>query len=122
MHLRTKPLEIPKGQVDPRHGEVVDAKLKAGDAIFFENRIFHTAAPNLSQRVSKVLIFGYAYRWMKQEVYLENPDPQLVAKSDPITRQLLGGCRDVDTPPWALGRWAERFGVQTQSPPWTVEV
>ena len=61
--------------------------MKAGDAIFFANRIFHTAAPNLSRRVSKVLIYGYAYRWMKQEVYLENSDPQLLANTDPITRQ-----------------------------------
>lgn len=121
-HLWTRPLEIPRGQVDPRHVEVVDIRLKAGDALFFENRVFHTAAPNLSDRVSKVLFYGYAYRWMKQEVYLENPDPQLLANTDPITRQLLGGYRDVDTPPWALGRWAKRFDVEPQSPPWTIDV
>ena len=74
-------------------------QLDAGDALFFENRIFHTAAPNLSNRTSKVLMYGYAYRWMKQEVYLENPDAGLLAKADPIMRQLLGGYRDVDTPP-----------------------
>jgi ectoine hydroxylase-related dioxygenase (phytanoyl-CoA dioxygenase family) len=121
-HLRTEPLAIPKGQLDPPDAEVCDLRLDAGDALFFENRIFHTAAPNRSDRTSKVLIYGYAYRWMKPEVYLETPDPQLLAKADPVTRQLLGEYRDVDTPPWALERWAKRHGVNPKPVPWMVEV
>jgi hypothetical protein len=66
-------------------------------------------------------MYGYAYRWMKQEVYLENPDQDMLAKADPIARQLLGGYRDVDTPPWALERWADRHGVRPKAVPWTVE-
>lgn len=121
-HRRESPLEIPKGDVDPRDVEVCDLKLNAGDALFFENRIFHTAAPNLSDRVSKVAIFGYAYRWMKQEVYLENPDMRALSMTNGILRQLLGGYRDVDTPPWALQRWARDNGVLQPTPPWAVEV
>ena len=121
-HLRTEPLAIPKGGVDPPDVEVCDLRLNAGDALFFENRIFHTAAPNRSNRVSKVLMYGYAYRWMKPEVYLEVPDPRLLEKADPVTRQLLGGYRDVDTPPWALQRWAERHHAHPEPVPWTVEV
>jgi ectoine hydroxylase len=120
-HLRTEPLFIPKGQVDPLDTEVCDLRVDAGDAIFFENRIFHTAAPNRSARVSRVLMYGYAYRWMRPEVYLENPDEQLLRQTDPITRQLLGGYRDVDTPPWALQQWAKRHGVHPEVVPWTVE-
>lgn len=121
-HLRTEPLEIPKGQIDPKDVEVCDLTLDAGDAFLFENRIFHTAAPNLSGRTSKVLMYGYAYRWMKPEVYLEAPDERLLMQSDPVTRQLLGGYRDIDTPPWALQQWAERHGVHPAAVPWTVEV
>jgi ectoine hydroxylase-related dioxygenase (phytanoyl-CoA dioxygenase family) len=121
-HLRQEPLAIPKGQVDPGGVEVYDLQLDAGDALFFENRIFHTAAPNLSDRVSKVSMYGYAYRWMKQDVYLENPDAARLAKADPITRQLLGGYRDVDTPPWALQDWADRHAVPQRTVPWTVTV
>jgi ectoine hydroxylase-related dioxygenase (phytanoyl-CoA dioxygenase family) len=121
-HLRTGPLTIAKGQVDPTDVEVCDLQLNAGDALFFENRIFHTAAPNRSNRVSKVVIYGYAYRWMKPEVYLDIPDEQQLAQADPITRQLLGGYRDVDTPPWALERWAKRHGIVSESVPWTVEI
>ena len=120
-HLKEGPLAIPKGEVDPIDVEICDLQLDAGDALFFDNRTFHTAAPNLSSRTSKVLMYGYAYRWMKQEVYLENLDVALLAKADPIMRQLLGGYRDVDTPPWALQRWSERHAVAQQAVPWTVE-
>jgi len=120
-HLRTEPLKIAKGEVDPIGVEVKDLRLKAGDALFFENRIFHTAAPNRSDRTSKVVIYGYAYRWMKPEIYLETPDEQQLLTVDPITRQLLGGYRDVDTPAWALERWAKRHGVSRQTVPWTVD-
>lgn len=121
-HLRTEPLVVPKDGVDPAGVEVCDLKLKAGDAFLFENRIFHTAAPNRSDRISKVLMYGYAYRWMKPEVYLEVPHKRHLEKADPVTRQLLGGYRDVDTPPWALQRWAERHHVSPEPVPWTVEV
>jgi hypothetical protein len=40
---------------------------------------------------------------------------------DPITRQLLGGYRDVDTPPWALERWAMQHGLERETVPWIVE-
>lgn len=121
-HLRTEPLAIPKGEVDPLDAEVCDLRLSAGDALLFENRIFHTASPNRSDRVSKVLMYGYSFRWMKPEVYLEVPDKQYLDKADPIVYQLLGGYRDVDTPPWALQRWANRNKVNPEPVPWTVEI
>lgn len=121
-HLRTGPLRIPKGAVDPVDAEVCDLKLKAGDALLFEHRVFHTAAPNRSDRTSKVVIYGYSFRWMRPEVYLESPDEQQLMQADPITRQLLGGYRDVDTPPWALERWARKHGLSPRSVSWTTEV
>ncbi len=121
-HRLPGPLPIPTDAVDPIGVEVCDLELKAGDALFFENRIYHTAAPNRSDRVSKVAIYGYAYRWMKPEVYLENPDEEQLLTMDPITRQLVGGYRDVDTPPWALERWAKQHGLTREPVPWTTEV
>lgn len=118
-HLHDRPLQIPKGSVDPIDAEVCDLKLNAGDALFFEHRIFHTAAPNRSDRTSKVVIYGYAYRWMRTEVYLETPDEQQLLQADPIRRQLLGGYRDVDTPPWALDRWVKKHGVERRTDQWT---
>ena len=121
-HLRTEPLAISRGKVDPADVEVCDLRLNAGDAVLFENRIFHTAAPNKSNRVSKVLMYGYAYRWMKPEVYLEVPAKRHLEKADPIVRQLIGGYRDIDTTPWALEDWAKRHGVRPTPVPWTVEI
>ncbi|HEX8150552.1 MAG TPA: phytanoyl-CoA dioxygenase family protein [Pyrinomonadaceae bacterium] len=121
-HLRTEPLRVPKGRIDPEGVEVCDLRLNAGDAFLFENRIFHTAAPNLSDRVSKVLMYGYAYRWMKPEVYLEAPDAGRPGRADPVLGQLLGGYRDIDTPPWALREWARRHHVEPKPVPWTVEI
>jgi hypothetical protein len=121
-HKRTEPLAIPKGQVDPVGVELCDLKLSAGDALLFENRIFHTAAPNRSNRVSKVLMYGYSYRWMKPEVYLDVPDQRYLDKAGPIVHQLMGGYRDVDTPPWALQRWARQHNACPETVPWTVEI
>ena len=84
----------------------------AGDAILFENRTFHTAAPNLSQRTSKVIIYGYAYRWMKTDQYLDPPDQRVLQRTtNAIDWQLLGGYRNVDEIPQALIDWAEQYGV-----------
>ncbi|MCB9232379.1 MAG: phytanoyl-CoA dioxygenase family protein [Bacteroidia bacterium] len=121
-HLRQEPLRIPEEGIDPPDLEVVDIQLNAGDALLFENRIFHTATPNRSDKVAKRIIYGYAYRWMRPEVYLDVPNPALLKKADPVTRQLIGGYRDIDTPPWALQDWARKHGVMPKSVPWFVKV
>lgn len=119
-HLREKPLTIAEGEIDPPDHEVVDVDLKPGDAVLFENRIFHTATPNRRDHIAKRIIYGYSYRWMRPEVYLDVPDKQLLKKAAPITRQLLGGYRDIDTPPWALNDWARKHQVLPDPVPWQV--
>jgi len=121
-HRKQTALGLRKDEVDPVDVEVCDLRLNAGDAFIFENRIFHTATPNRSNRTSKVLMYGYSYRWMKPEIYLEVPDKALLSKADPVARQLLGEYRDVDTVPWALQDWARKNGVLPETVPWTVEV
>jgi hypothetical protein len=120
-HLRQEPLVIRRGEADPEGVEVCDLHLDAGDALFFENRTFHTAAPNRSERTSRVIIYGYAYRWMKPEVYLDPPDARYLAGANLILRQLLGGYRDIDTQPWALQEWVRAHGVTRERVPWAVE-
>ncbi len=120
-HLRNEPLRVPKGGIDPEGVEIAELTAEAGDAFLFDNRLYHTASPNLSDRTSKVVIYGYAYRWMKPEIYLDAPDSRLLAPLHPIARQLLGGYRDIDTPPWALQRWAKRNGALRPDVPWTVD-
>jgi len=119
-HTRKEPLVVPKGEIDPKGVELCDLQVNAGDAFLFENRLYHTATPNRGNRTSKVLMYGYAYRWMKPEVEIGEPDPRL-AQTDPVLWQLLGGYRDIDTLPWALLDWSQRHGVMPPPVPWTVE-
>ena len=86
-HLTSEPLGIPGGEVDPL--EVLQPECKTGDALFFENRIFHTKAPNLTNRTSKVIMVGYSYSWMRNGYYLEDLDHDVISCLDPIERQLL---------------------------------
>jgi ectoine hydroxylase-related dioxygenase (phytanoyl-CoA dioxygenase family) len=120
-HVRDTPLVVPPDAVDPDGVEVCDLTMDAGDALLFENRTFHTAAPSRSDRTSKVVIYGYAYRWMKQEIYLDPPIPKRLQNADLITRQLLGGYPDIDTAPWALQEWAKAHSVQPARVPFEVE-
>ena len=121
-HRNAGPLAIPADAVDPP--SMVDPLLQAGDAMLFENRIFHTAVPNLSQRISKVAIYGYAYRIMKTDQYLDPPDDRVLerVREDPISWQLLGGYKNVDAKPQALTDWTQQHGVSPEPVPWTVAV
>ena len=64
-----------------------DLCLKSGDAFLFENRIFRTLAPSLSQRTLKTILFGYSYCWMGGRT--SNMD-----QVNDIRQQLLGGDSD----------------------------
>ena len=108
-------LRISPGACDP--AEKVDLLLNAGDAILFENRTFHSAAPNLSGRVSKVVIYGYAYRWMRPDVNLDLLDlsASWLKELSDIEKQFLGtdGYHDLIKPPRPLLEWADRHGVNS---------
>ena len=116
-HLLETPLPIPKGEVEPV--ETIELRLNAGDAFLFENRLFHTSAPNLSRRIAKVVIFGYAYRWMGGRhgaMKLVEPDETILASVDDIVKQLLGAQSD------ALIEWAKEHAIMPPSTPWVMEV
>ena len=125
-HLLNGPLGIPKGEVDPKN--VVEPICKAGDVLFFENRIFHTKSPNLSNRTSKAIIYGYSYHWMRNGYYLESFDDEVVDRLSDVEKQLLdiklsdnpnGRARPNSYP---LADWAEKYRVVPETIPWTVEV
>ena len=116
-HRLPTPLPIPKGEVDPENA--VDLCLNAGAAFLFENRVFHTAAPNLSQRTSKVVIFGYSYRWLgghRKHMTLVWPDDDVLAQVDDIGKQLLGGACD------GLVDWATERGIGPEPFDWTMQM
>lgn len=125
-HLLNEPLGIPKGEVDP--SDVVQPVCKAGDVLFFENRIFHTKSPNLSDRTSKVVIYGYSYNWIRNGFYIENLESDVAENLSDIEKQLLD-VKLSDNPNWRakpntypLTDWAEEYGITPETIPWVVEV
>ena len=69
-------------------------KVKPGDAVIFERRIWHSTSNNYSDITRKVLMFGYSYRWLRGLDYNTMPE-SLLRHCSPIQRQLLGDCADI---------------------------
>lgn len=62
-----------------------------GDAIIFENRLYHAVGPNLSPVVRKTIFMGYTYRWLRPLDYVvQAPELERQVLDDPIRWQLLG--------------------------------
>jgi ectoine hydroxylase-related dioxygenase (phytanoyl-CoA dioxygenase family) len=103
------------GQQDPENA--LTPRLKAGDAVFFENRTWHAGEPNLTDRVTKAVMFGYGYLWLRPFDY-DKQSPELTDKvTDPIGQQLLGALKGpegrfvpggISTP---LREWCKQHGV-----------
>ena len=79
-------LEFPED--DTEHPDATPVCARAGDAVFFDRRLWHAAGRNRSDVTRKVIFLGYSYRWLRPrddmtvERYLED--------ADPIRQQLLG--------------------------------
>jgi len=91
-------------------------KVRAGDAVLFQNPLYHGSAPNRSNQTRVVLYYGYSYRWLKPIDY-ETMPAELLASQGPIGRQLLGARSshlgwyiptDADTP--LKAKYEEWFG------------
>ena len=114
-HLIEDP--IPWKDDEPNPEGAVELKVHAGDAVIFENRLYHAGYPNHSDQTRVVLYYGYGYRWLKPIDYQGSMPDDVLAKCSPIGRQLLGARAshlgyhiptDEDAP---LKAWfAERFG------------
>lgn len=105
---------FPPGQLDPAGATQILAK--AGDALVFQQGIWHAAAPNFSQQTRVALYYGYSYRVLRPVDYQRMPEA-LLDMCSPVERQLLGETvthqgyyvpTDADVPlrPW----FTEHFG------------
>ncbi|MCY3839068.1 MAG: phytanoyl-CoA dioxygenase family protein [Gammaproteobacteria bacterium] len=115
---RLNRLDLPEDdQLD--HPDATPVRVDAGDTVFFDRRLWHSAGFNRSDVTRKVLFLGYSYRWLRPR------DDMTVAHylpgADPIRRQLLGvspnggfgytSPTDEDVP---LKSWlAQRLGTDT---------
>ena len=69
-------------------------QVRAGAAVLFDRRLWHSASPNILDRTRKVLFYGYAYRWIRPKCVMEVDD--LLEASNPIRQQLLGAATAQD--------------------------
>lgn len=66
----------------------VPIQAAAGDAVFFDRRLWHASGINYSDITRKVLFYGYSYRWLRPRDNMTVD--HYMDRSDPIRRQLLG--------------------------------
>ena len=77
--------------LDP--ADIYELRVPAGSAMLWRPTILHSVTPNLSSNFRKALYISYGPRWMRPSGHVEQ-DPELVARSTPIRRQLLGAMGD----------------------------
>ena len=83
----SNPIEVPEGEPGPKG--YVEASLKAGDCLFFENRTGHAAGINTSGNMRKAIMIGYGYRWVMPLDY-RSQEPAFMDKLDELGRYLVG--------------------------------
>ena len=72
----------------PDPDAAVEVTARAGDALLFDRRLWHSASSNHSDATRMVLFYGYSYRWLRPKSAMDLP--QLVEPATSIRRQLLG--------------------------------
>ena len=74
--------------------DMMQVRVKAGTAVLFDRRLWHSRGMNTSDTTRKVLFLGYSYRWLRGLDYNLIPG-EILEKCGPIRRQLLGDGVDV---------------------------
>jgi len=115
-HRMHGPPPFPAGEHDPAGATEILAK--AGDALVFQQGVWHAAAPNYSEQSRVALYYGYSYRVLRPVDYQSMP-AELLADATGVERQLLGETvthqgyyvpTEADVP---LRSWyQENFGLQ----------
>lgn len=63
--------------------------VSAGDAVVFQQGVWHASAPNYSDQTRVALYYGYSYRVLRPVDYAHMPE-DVLARCSPVQRQLLG--------------------------------
>ncbi|MBF6126603.1 phytanoyl-CoA dioxygenase family protein [Nocardia brasiliensis] len=70
------------------HG-AIDMLADAGDIVLFEQRLWHTATPNILGQARVSLFYCYGYRWLRPQDYGE-VEPARLDRMDAVRKQLFG--------------------------------
>jgi ectoine hydroxylase len=95
-HRRT-PQELRDMEYRVPADQFIELNVPANTALLWRTQVWHCVTPNLSKTVRKVFYVGYHYRWLRPTDYVQQ-DPELVARSSPVRRQLLGALDPVGDP------------------------
>ena len=87
---KRKPEELRRMDHRVPMDQAVPLNVPANTALLWRTAVWHCVAPQLSDQIRKVFYVGYHYRWLRPTDY-ERQDSELLARSSPIRRQLLGG-------------------------------
>lgn len=69
----------------------MEVQVSAGDALFFDRRLWHCRTNNYSPVTRKAMFFGYTLRWVAiRDEIAGAGDPQWVRSLSPVRQQLLG--------------------------------
>lgn len=90
-HLWDQPLPRTIGTPPPG---AIPILARAGDAILFDRRIWHTRGTNISSRTRRVVFFAYTPRWIAQR---EAPPTGLLDHEPSALRRQLLGSSEWDT-------------------------
>lgn len=83
-HLRGRPDIAPGAQP----AGATELTARAGDAVVFDRRLWHSASTNTSDVTRVFVTVGYAHRWVRPKSAMEHGE--LGQRVDPVRRQLLG--------------------------------
>jgi ectoine hydroxylase-related dioxygenase (phytanoyl-CoA dioxygenase family) len=72
----------------PRTDDAIEIIARAGDAVIFDRRLWHSATTNRSTSTRTFVTYGYSYRWLRPKSAMRLD--ALFDQVDPIRRQLLG--------------------------------
>ena len=81
--------------LDP--AEIVAVKVPAGSVMLWRPTLLHSVTPNLSATERKAIYVSYTPRWVRPSGHLEQ-DAELIARSSPVRRQLLGAMGNLSHP------------------------
>jgi ectoine hydroxylase-related dioxygenase (phytanoyl-CoA dioxygenase family) len=84
--------------------QFIELNVPANTALLWRTQVWHCVTPNLSNKVRKVFYVGYHYRWLRPTDYVQQ-DPELIARSSPIRRQLLGALDPAGDPLGSDPNW-----------------
>src|SRR5262245_50455244 len=76
----------------PDESAGVEIVARAGDAVLFDRRLWHSGSTNQSPVTRRALFYGYSYRWLRPKSDMNVTAQPEFDDFDPIERQLLGAC------------------------------